>query len=1830
MTNPIQVGIRVTLQNQQETTAGIRQIGAAVVETSTRIEAVGTQMATALNTGTDAVNRNVQAVGGLREAGATATATVHEMTAASTQEAAALNLSTAAASANAESMRRTSEETASFTRSLAANRQAEQSAVQVAAQLGAAGGQLAASFNAGTEAISRNLQVVNYWGETETEATRRVRDMVAASAQETAAINLSSNAAASNAESIRRTSEETANYTRSLAAATAQMSQASAIAQPRQVESSPEAEKYVAALQRQLDLVGRNAAEQAQYQARLLGGTKATQDQAASIVQNTEALRQQIAAEQRNDQAATQFIAKLKDQAATLGMTRSQLLAYQAAELGVADAAAPMIARLQEAEEAAGKTGHATAGVKQELIVLAHEAVSGNFSRMPGSFMVLAEQMNVTASMINPLTIGFVALAIVVGDLAYAYSQAHEQMIAVNNVIAATSNFAGVTQSSVHDLAESVSADGQVTIGVAKEIVTALAASGRVGSDALAAVAGLSVNYAKVMKKEISEVAPELARLFSDPLKGAEELNSTMHFLTATDIEHIRTLKELGLVSEAQLDLATKLNAHLPDQAKNVHGLEAAWNAVKNAVSGFNDQAGLVLNGDVLSTAIKQGEDRIALFKKMSGYGVDFTDDIAKQEKQTAALRQQQKAEQENTKAVSDATKARDLQKTAQDDVNKSQLTRIQRLKEEQELVANAPDSAAKVQRQVELQREIAAAYRSMGAEDRAMSIEQLGNQEALRQIKIKGAAEELSFQYQIGGLNKSEFDALMNMNAVEQLQSKKLQEQRLAALANLTAAERQAHVDRAAQIDAEIDQLRKRGDNQIVSDQKKAYDDVISSIQKAGVASISSLDDQIAKQKQHNAEIGKTKAQIESAKQATVDLETAQTESDAAYLRNAIAKEGFDDKAKSVYEMRLAFLDREIASRHTLSELLSSGAVLESNAKAAEDASKAWEKTTKSVQQNLADAIANGGGNAWKKLKAEIANQVLTVPLQLVGNTVASLLNPSAPQVGGQTAANSSLASNLSLASSGYKLYGAGFAGIGSGITSAGSFLGSSTVAEFGAGFSGSAGAAAEALGGSLTSAASAGAGLASALSTAIPYVAAAVVAYKAWNALFDDGPESDTRLTFGSNNAAGHISINERGNEGKSDSYIAGASTSSSFGTFGVTSTFWAPAESETVQNFVKTVGLADDALAKYLTTAEKASVTTYLTGATSTAHVGAEGQITSENSGKALAQVFTDRMLNILEGVEPGLSKLEANFQGTSAELATEVEGLLAYRAALRDSGQAVFGVQVTLQQIAALKTPTESTSAALQRITDEFNATNQVAQLLGKDASTAFGSAGLASEAARAQLILLSGGISNFTSQASSYAQSFLTEQQRLAPMSKALNEQLAQMSLTYIPQTKNQFAQLVSGLDLSTEAGQKTYASLMGVQEAFAQVHASEMSAADEAKAISDLQSQLYEVTGDKAAAAALLERQHIEALADMTPALASATKALWDGQAAAQAQQAALEQSNSLLAIQAQIYDLTGNKAGAAAVLEQQHIAALVGMSPALADATKALWSAQAAAQAQKDALEQSNSLLAIQAQIYELTGNKAAAAAVLEQQHQNALAALDPSLRDATQQLWNLQAAAAKTDVLQSFGSALADTIIKAQEAAKQFRSLNDALLVGDSSALSPEAKYAEAKRQFETADNDHLAAAENAFLEASKAWFGGSAGYAADFAAVIAKNSQAAAASDSYGTNAAAAWAAFKDQMTKADGSHFNGLDYVPFNNYRAILHEGERVQTASSVRAGEANNAKTVQLLEKAVSALEAANLQRGAVAVAQIDGNDTLVAKLNDQKRAIRVANSKVPT
>ena len=153
--------------------------------------------------------------------------------------------------------------------------------------------------------------------------------------------------------------------------------------------------------------------------------------------------------------------------------------------------------------------------------------------------------------------------------------------------------------------------------------------------------------------------------------------------------------------------------------------------------------------------------------------------------------------------------------------------------------------------------------------------------------------------------------------------------------------------------------------------------------------------------------------------------------------------------------------------------------------------------------------------------------------------------------------------------------------------------------------------------------------------------------------------------------------------------------------------------------------------------------------------------------------------------------------------------------------------------------------------LTRVAVNYANLNSIMESIG----TTFGATGMSSIAARERLIELAGGIDELASQTASFADNFLTEAERLAPVQKYVTDQLATMGLQSLD-TRDKFKDYVLGLansgKLATESGAQQYASLLALSEAFAKTHAatvdltkSEQGIADERK---DLQDKLDELT----------------------------------------------------------------------------------------------------------------------------------------------------------------------------------------------------------------------------------------------------------------------------------------------------------------------------------------------------------------------------------------------
>lgn len=175
-----------------------------------------------------------------------------------------------------------------------------------------------------------------------------------------------------------------------------------------------------------------------------------------------------------------------------------------------------------------------------------------------------------------------------------------------------------------------------------------------------------------------------------------------------------------------------------------------------------------------------------------------------------------------------------------------------------------------------------------------------------------------------------------------------------------------------------------------------------------------------------------------------------------------------------------------------------------------------------------------------------------------------------------------------------------------------------------------------------------------------------------------------------------------------------------------------------------------------------------------------------------------------------------------------------------------------------QIKTLEQVGEGALQTLSRLVQEYTSVDDAMASMGKT----FATTGVDSLAARDALVQASGGLDQFTSQAQFFVTNFLSSSAALIPVQKAVNDNLASLGITGLT-TKNQFAQLVQGIDVSTASGAALYSALMMVAPAFAKV-------ADASTALSNqqqnLQVTLLQAQGNTAAATALQRQIALAAL----------------------------------------------------------------------------------------------------------------------------------------------------------------------------------------------------------------------------------------------------------------------------------------------------------------------------------------------------------------------------
>lgn len=280
-----------------------------------------------------------------------------------------------------------------------------------------------------------------------------------------------------------------------------------------------------------------------------------------SLTAEGRALLEQERASNQAKVAADKFLSSIKNQADSIGKTKTELLEMKAAQLGVADKAQPYIDKIKESSKQT-----------DEL------AKSGN--KVTGTLKEFLSSINMggvaSGGLIGVVSASVVSFTKIIYEAEIEFTQFNKQLIL-------TGNYANKSASQLNEMARVMSGFG-ITRGEMAKSITNVVSTGVFSNNEISRVSKATAQMNYITGQAIDTTIDQFKRLQDEPLKMSLELEKANHHLTAAQLEQIRTLELQGnQTAAARLAIdayAQAINDGTNDIVDNLGLLETAWNGV--------------------------------------------------------------------------------------------------------------------------------------------------------------------------------------------------------------------------------------------------------------------------------------------------------------------------------------------------------------------------------------------------------------------------------------------------------------------------------------------------------------------------------------------------------------------------------------------------------------------------------------------------------------------------------------------------------------------------------------------------------------------------------------------------------------------------------------------------------------------------------------------------------------------------------------------------------------------------------------------------------------------------------------------------------------------------------------------------------------------------------------------------------------------------------------------------------------------------------------------------------------------------------------------------
>ncbi|BAE50545.1 phage tail length tape measure family protein [Paramagnetospirillum magneticum] len=269
-----------------------------------------------------------------------------------------------------------------------------------------------------------------------------------------------------------------------------------------------------------------------------------------------------------------------------------------------ASSAGKQATKIKESAEATEKLSFASVGARRELIVLAHEAVSGNISRMPGSMMVLAERMGGVSLALMGQVGALAAVAYVSGEVLAHHEKLNQALTQSEANLKATGAAAQISRAELKAYMEQLQDMNGIAREGAEQVVVAFSKMRGVTPSIMADMVRGMEGWVAVTGEEAPAAAAKLGNALSTPSKMLEEVDKNTGRVSAATLAMVAELERAGDIMGARTAAARAFGDAMEQAAKD--SLTPFQLAAKEAANNLrllgDAMTGTSHEGDVLAS----------------------------------------------------------------------------------------------------------------------------------------------------------------------------------------------------------------------------------------------------------------------------------------------------------------------------------------------------------------------------------------------------------------------------------------------------------------------------------------------------------------------------------------------------------------------------------------------------------------------------------------------------------------------------------------------------------------------------------------------------------------------------------------------------------------------------------------------------------------------------------------------------------------------------------------------------------------------------------------------------------------------------------------------------------------------------------------------------------------------------------------------------------------------------------------------------------------------------------------------------------------------------